>query len=42
VDTLAVTLRGMEQSENPVSHVHPVLVHEGVTPIAEVETIDSR
>ena len=42
VDTLVVALRGMEQVENPVAHIHPVLVHEGVTPIAEVDAHDSR
>ena len=42
VDTLVVALRGMEQTENPVSHIHPVLVHEGVNPIAEVDAHDSR
>ena len=42
VDTLVVALRGMEQTENPVAHIHPVLVHEGLTPIAEIDTHDSR
>ncbi len=42
VDTLVVALRGMEQTENPVAHIHPVLVHEGVTPTAEVDAHDSR
>ncbi|MBU4174103.1 MAG: hypothetical protein KKB90_12775 [Actinobacteria bacterium] len=42
VDTLVVALRGMEQAENPVSHIHPVLVHEGAKPIAEVDAHDSR
>jgi len=38
VDTLVVALRGMEQAENPVSHIHPVLVHEGVTPVDAHDT----
>ncbi len=42
VDTLVVALRGIEQAEAPISHIHPVLVHEGVTPIAEVDAHDSR
>ena len=42
VDTLASAMREMERPENPVSHIHPVLVHEGVTPIAEVDAHDSR
>ncbi|MBU4174106.1 MAG: hypothetical protein KKB90_12790 [Actinobacteria bacterium] len=42
VDTLVVALRGMEQNENPVSHIHPVLVHEGLTTISEVDAHDSR
>lgn len=42
VDTLVVALREMEKAEAPISHIHPVLVHEVVTPIAEVDTHDSR
>jgi len=42
VDTLVVALRGMEQSENPVAIIHPVLVHEGMKPVAEVDAHDSR
>ena len=42
VDTLVVALRGMEQNESPVAHIHPVLVHEGLTTIAEVDAHDSR
>ena len=42
VDTLVVALRGMENAEAPISHIHPVLVHEGVNPIAEVDAHDSR
>ena len=42
VDTLVVAMREMEKAENPLAHIHPVLVHEGVTPIAEVDAHDSR
>ena len=42
VDTLVVALRGMEQNENPVAIIHPVLVHEGAKPVAEVDAHDSR
>lgn len=42
VDTLVVALRGMEQTESPVAIIHPVLVHEGAKPVAEVDTHDSR
>ena len=42
VDPLVAALRGMEQTENPVATIHPVLVHEGAKPIAEVDAHDSR
>ncbi len=42
VDTLVAALREMEKAEAPISHIHPVLVHEGVTPIKEVDSHDSR
>ena len=42
VDTLVVALREMEQSENPVATIHPVLVHEVAKPVAEVDAHDSR
>jgi len=42
VDTLVVALRRVEQADNPMATIHPVLVHEGVTPISEVDAHDTR
>ncbi|MBU4194112.1 MAG: hypothetical protein KKE79_04780 [Actinobacteria bacterium] len=42
VDTLVVALREVESAESPIRHIHPVLVHEGAKPVAEVDAHDSR
>lgn len=42
VDTLAAAMREMEKAENPLAHIHLVLVHEGAKPIAEVDAHDNR
>ena len=38
VDTLMVALRGMEQAENPVAIIHPVIVKDNLSSQVEDTT----
>ena len=35
-------MREMEKAERPICLIHPVLVHEGAKPLAEMDAHDNR